>query len=250
MLFNCSLLTTGLCNLTNTRQETTIDATASYRYSNWRISNCSPTQTQVVISLLDQLEQNLPSVIQAVQKSTETVAYRTFFKHVREMPYVESVFTKLAAGEKVEAATETHILRRAPPEFICTAPTGFTASYHTYCDDGGLDALTFGGLQYVILCPAFWNKLYPTLSDTNLMPTCPYIGTDTTLPNNEDMLGSKLAIMLHELIHLYMTNQIVPEVYTMRACAGLSAAKAAHNADNYTFFAMSKYHNLFGYSVA
>ncbi len=54
------------------------------------------------------------------------------------------------------------------------------------------------------------------------------------------MLLSKVAIIIHELAHLYTRRQIVPELYTMRECAALTATKAAQNANNYAFYAMSK----------
>lgn len=244
MLFSCSLLATGFCNLTDIPRETQWGAFTSYRYAQWRISNCSPTQTQTVITLLDQLNQHSSSIVQAIQSGTETALYRTFFKDDRELPFVQAVFTNLAAGKEVQADSESHKLHHAAPDFICTLPSGHTATYHEQCNEEQLDAVTFNGLENVVLCPAFWNELYPTSSNATFVPNCPSVGRDSTLPRSEDMLESKLAILIHELVHLYMPNQIIPEVYTMRASAELSAIKAAHNADNYTFFAMSKSQRL------
>lgn len=245
MLFNCSLLASGLCNLTSTPYGVNGNTLTSYEYSNWRISNCSPVQTQIVVTILDQIEQSLPSVIQAVPKSTETVLYKTFFKSLRVAPFVHTVFTSLGAGEEVQIASDSHVLRHAPAEFICPNASDATAEYHKYCSDYNIDAAAFDDVGAVILCQNFWDALHPSQSEEAVpTPTCPTIGNDTNLPDSEWMLGSKLAVVIHELIHLYVENQIVPEVYSLQSCAGLRASKAVHNANNYTFFAMSKYNIL------
>ena len=239
MLFNCSLLATGLCNLTNTPYEVQGDRPASYQYSKWKISNCSPAQTQTMITILDEMQKFLPSVIQAVERNTETLPYRIFFKNDRELPYIQAVFTKMAEGKDVKAASDSHVLHHTAPEFFCPASSDFTAIYWDYCIDNKLDAVTFKDMGFVILCPMFWDGLYPSQTDLVPMPTCPSIGNDTILSDAEPMLGSKLAIAIHELIHLYMENQIAPEIYSMRACAELNSAKASRNSNNYTFFTMS-----------
>ena len=252
MLFNCSLSATGICNLSNAPYEVQAGVVApSYQYSKWKISNCSPGQTQAIITNLDRIGQELPSVIQAAEESTASAPFRIYFKSARELPLIREVFTNMAAGEEVQKASESHTLRSAPPEFFCAKATDFTAGYWDDCMKNEFDALTFDDEPYVLLCPRFWGDLYPTLNDTDddknydntsvvPRPTCANFGTESALPEDDDMLDSKMAIMIHELTHLYTKNQIAPEVYTMHDCADLTAAKAARNANNYALFAMSK----------
>ena len=240
MLFNCSLLATGLCNLTNVPYDISGNVVSSYQYSKWKISNCTPEQTQIVITNLDWMGQSLPLVNQALQLSTNTAPYKIFFKSNRELPLIQRVFNSMTSGEEVEVDSESHTLHSAPPEFFCVTSNDFTDRFLDVCAKEDLDASMFKDEPFIMLCPRFWDSLWPAIDGNMTVPTCPDLTGGSLLPENDWMLESKMAIMIHELSHLYTPNQIVPELYTMRDCAALSAAKAARNANNYTFFAMSK----------
>ena len=200
-------------------------------------------------------------VIQAVEKSTEIAPFRIFFKDNRELPVVQKVFTDMAVGERVKKDSGSHTLQSAPPEFFCAKSTDFTARYWDECRSNDYNALTFDDQPYILLCPGFWEDLYPILEDENHNtgndsskmaepPACPSFAIDapgsfSSLPDNDWLVENKLAIMIHELSHLYTVNQVVPERYAMRDCAGLTSTKAAHNANNYAFYAMSECATLF-----
>ena len=240
MLFNCSLLATGLCNLTNTPYNIQGGPPASYKYSSWRITNCSPPQTQIVINTLDEMSITLPKVVQEVKKGTNTIPYRIFFKRNRQIPLIDRVFSQMAIGDQVKASNELGAVHLEAPEFVCVKPKDFTAEYWNRCLDTDLDAVTFDDQPFVVLCPAFWAHLYPSQALKVNKPACPNSLNNFFMPNDDRMLWSKLAILIHELVHLYRGDQILPELYTMRACAGLNAAKSVRNANNYAFFAMGK----------
>ena len=240
MLFNCSLLATGLCNLTNTPYDIQGAPPASYNYSAWRITNCSPQQTQILINTLDQMNTTLPKVIQEVKKGTETIPYRIFFKRNRQIPLIDRVFSQMAVGEQVKAADELGAIHLEAPELICVKPKDFTSDYWNRCQETDLDAVTFDEQPFIVVCPAFWTRLYPSQATQVKEPTCPNSLDNFSMPKDDIMLSSKLAILIHELVHLYRDDQIVPELYTMRACASLNAAKSVRNANNYAFFAMGK----------
>jgi hypothetical protein len=244
MLFNCALLAAGLCNLTNTPYEINGSAISSYQYSKWKISNCTPQQTQIVITNLDWMSQLLPYVNKAVRRSTTIAPYRIFFKSTRQLPLVKRVFASITRGEEVDVDTFYDATQTSPPEFFCATSDDFTDSFLENCVKEDLDASRFKDEPFVMLCPKFWDRLWPASDKNVTKPVCPSLAGKSGFLDDESMLLSKVAIIIHELAHLYTRTQVTPERYTMQECAALTAAEAVRNANNYTFYAMSKFSSL------
>ena len=241
MQFNCSQVLNGVCNAT-TLTSVSLDGhtTDMFHYDNRRIVNCTPNQTQILITTIDQMRTSMPSILDEVIKGGNSDAFKLYFKLENHQGLIESVYQKIASGAPVNAEDESGNKTTTDPQYICARPGDFTGAYYDRCLQVNSGATTFIGQPYMILCPAFFLAGYPSPLKPN-PPECPNLSGSTSLPDDSNFTQNKLSTLIHESAHLYLGRQREPELYGLRDCAGLDAANAFINANNWAWFAMSQF---------
>ena len=240
MQFTCAFLAGGLCNIKQLASTEQQGSSITYQYENWRITNCSPQQTQGVITAVDQISGRMPDVLKEAALGSDSDTYKIFFKLSSRSATIQRVFQQIGKGDQVICDNEVGEKVYKTPEFVCVQPNDWTAYYWLRCGERNAGGTSFKGQPYVVLCPNFWSKGYPGVSATE-QPTCPVADDEGHLPNDSKMVQVKAATVLHELWHLYTGhNQRSPELYGLRDCSGLLVADAIRNANNFAFFAASE----------
>ena len=135
------------------------------------------------------------------------------------------------------------------PTFICAIPgiegSATTKWFNDFCVDDAAFARTHHtaalyepGTNFVVLCPPMWNLPTGLTADS-----CPdVIGRRSRRrfsPNNDGLMRSQFAGVLHELVHLYnpFEEEGFKEAYSIQDLVDLNATDSLQNPQNYVAYA-------------
>ncbi|KAL8872957.1 MAG: hypothetical protein Q9174_001506 [Haloplaca sp. 1 TL-2023] len=190
------------------------------------------------------MEQLLPDIIASLdlvladleRGTASRHGYRTFFKTNTNLASVKQVFGAMKAGYKVNG----HY-----PEIRCLVQEGREKHdfyFDAMCRESRLGPALSAALPAtvsVMVCPAFWNN--PDFPNND---GCPAVsgrrGRRRFTDHGTGLSDTRLAVMIHELVHLYNPNDAGPEgeeEYSLQGCADLDASRSLSHASNYALYA-------------
>ena len=92
------------------------------------------------------------------------------------------------------------------------------------------------GTPIVFFCP-IWTKLQPF----PLPYMCGTVGRKNVLTSPINMATTQYTNLVHELAHMYLENDLSPEVLLPNDCIALPPDQSANNPQNYAFYAGCRY---------
>jgi len=226
-----------------------LDHTSS---GNYQIRNCNAgrpnSQAAELLNLLPQIYDNLVAVIEDAKKGTASDhGYEAFFHNNNNVPYVQSIFTKIAKGvpvplQNTEGRATNPLMNLGWPTIVCIQPGDpETLGLKSGCDE---HSNVPAGTQdnYVVLCPLFWESDKEAESFD-----CPRVRRNTLTPNDDDLVRNQQAVLVHELVHVYgVVNHLRWqdgnfEKYKLRDAADLDEEQALRNAPNFAYYYSGQY---------
>ena len=213
---------------------------------NYQIRNCDAGQTNskasVLQALLPQIYNNLQAVIADAELGiASTHGFAAFFYRNKNIPYVQSIFKKIAAGSPLRLPPNeghaTNPLREIVLPFIVCIKPGVpeTLGASAYCDERG--GYAGNHENYIFLCPSFWEA-EPEAESFQ----CPRVRKNTLTPNDDELTLNLQAMLIHELAHVY---GVTPhsrwqgggfEKYNIADVVNLDEDSALRNAANYAYY--------------
>ena len=118
-------------------------------------------------------------------------------------------------------------------EHYCLDQTGFAAPHFIAASYQPLS-------NVIILCPPFWNV--PVGLTADACPTLVGRRRPRLIPNDDTLMRSQFAALIHELVHLYSPysdaeEEDVNEVYRIQDLVDLGAAASVANPQNFAAYA-------------
>ncbi|KAL8922962.1 MAG: hypothetical protein Q9172_003340 [Xanthocarpia lactea] len=185
---------------------------------NYTIKNCQRVFRDTdVHQLLAQSRETIRLVLSDLKLGIASPhGFRTFFKSNTNLQTVNQVFGAIAQGENISGK---------PPILECAAPEYYKGpeleTYRKLCTPPGRKpshATSLPTLGAIVLCPGFWET-----SDFPGEEACLDVvgrrGRRKFADSGVELRNTKLAILLHELVHLYNplnAAMTTPEVYDAR----------------------------------
>ena len=149
------------CNITQVANSAAQAAGVRWQYDNWRITNCAPVQSQYLINSLGEIRIDAQTIVKGLNKGDSSDAYKTFFKTNDTLPYIKGIFDSIWNGTMADSTASNGAMTQKPPELICVNSNDWTSSYYTQCSQKGTNGFSQLHQNYIVLCPTFWNNLYP-----------------------------------------------------------------------------------------
>ncbi|KAL8720151.1 MAG: hypothetical protein Q9225_002939 [Loekoesia sp. 1 TL-2023] len=222
---------------------------------NYAISLCGSAQpdslASTLLTTLPYIWQQLQNVLVDVELGTASKhGFRSIFKSNKNKSFVRSVFHAIAEGGNITRKTGKPSDTFLNPTIICLNPNSEIITnnmfYDYFCvNDAAATRWTAASTEpdtnFVVLCPPFWHLRLGLTDDA-----CPsVVGTRRRRrlePNDDALMESKYAVLLHELVHLYNPFEPSAEVdidekYLIQDLVDLDAAEALANAQSYTAYA-------------
>ena len=224
-----------------------LDHTSSGHY---QIRNCNAGRTgskaSALQALLPRIYNTLQTVIADAALGHSSIhGFESFFHGDENIPYVQSIFKKIAAGDPVPLSTQGRVtnplLNLGYPTIVCLQP-GYqdTAGLYAGCNDNpGVSAAIQD--HYVVLCPLFWEQESRAESFN-----CPRVRRNTLTPNDNDLIRNQEADLVHELAHIYGVDpgtrwqDGIYETYRVRDATNLDEESALKNAPNFAYYYAGK----------
>ncbi|KAL8862179.1 MAG: hypothetical protein Q9178_001635 [Gyalolechia marmorata] len=216
-----------------------IDSSTS---GNYTINHCQRVfRSTDVHQLLAQTRETIRLVLSDLKLGIASPhGFRTFFKSNTNLQTVNQVFRAIAQGENLSIGK--------PPKLECAAPEYYTGpeleTYRTLCTPPGRTpshATSIPPYGVIVLCPEFWEA-----SDFPGEEACLNVvgrrGRRKFADSGAELRNTKLAILLHELVHLYNPldgASTRAEVYDARECVALDKEASVANAENWALYAAS-----------
>lgn len=217
---------------------------------NYVIRNCDAGQAGSRASDLQTILPRIHETLQAVIADTELGTnsrhgFETFFHSNDTIPYVSSIFKKIAAGNAVRLRHEDPALDSKHyiglPTIVCIeledeAGRSETGALSIFCrENPNMHAFRQG--KYVALCPLFWE-----MDEEPQSMDCPRVRRNTLTANDNSLAISQQALLVHELAHVYGVlhldhyREMRIEAYNLADVAWLNQETALRNAQNYAFY--------------
>lgn len=193
---------------------------------NYLIAGCGD-KTDTVVTVLQQLWAGLQT---ALKTPTTGIVYSKFFSGV-DPNIVNTVLTNIALGTNVPSNGKTW-----QPTIICTNPDmPEIANHWNLCQQSVVQGTHQRNTQYVLLCPRIFElKSVPDATD------CVGPRANGMLSTGQGLARSVMAILLHELVHMYLDPQHLPQdYYGIHAVLDLPASESVINPPNYVFYVAS-----------
>ena len=227
--------------------------------------------------LLGNLWSSLQPVIQDLEAPNTSAAYYTFFKDVKNIPFLISLYTNITAGAPVYAPTSPpqpwgpYSPKGSPVIMVLTgkgqystAPNGKQEDMFDRCTNNPqLTAVVpFSKEQsspFILLCPFFFTAQPPSIYGD--LPPEPYDEhpaanclkvtkrnrfkktTNRLQPAGFDLTQYRMWILLEELAHLYYTASTgnwALDHYDVNKCVRLSPEDSLRNGPSYSYYAASE----------
>lgn len=206
---------------------------------------CEPDQGAAMKALFKQIGNSLSNNIipDAELGTASPYGFKTWFS-TNSATIVSDIYQDINDG-----ASDSSVNGRAvkKPSFVCVNDDNpLVQNASTACQSKNYIALTGANIDYVMLCPRFWDADhgdYPSHSD------CPLVnGAETAFTNGNAIRPGQLRInynkqstIIHELVHKYQPRPSGSnEVYGINECIRLSAVDQLNNPNNYAFHSASK----------
>ena len=209
------------------------------RSDNYVINRCGASQgprskAATLQRLLPALAKQLEKTIADAEKGPNSeYGFEAFFKSFDAIDRVQQVFRAIVAGGDVAVGGGA----TAPPTLICLTPDDPLASiregYQVVCVREGGRGPSAGharGTQWVGICPSFYDEVIGARRRN-----CPQLQGNGQLPNNDVLQHNQMAILTHELAHLYGVPGDV-DIYLIQSCIDLEEAESLDNPSNYALY--------------
>lgn len=216
----------------------------------YQIQNCGSQATRIA-ALLDHIWEALQPAIEDSESPGPGKAYFTFFKDVRDAPFVSQVLRNVSVGAQITPQTPSggpNPFQNRPPLFYCATAPG--QLFYTSKISGRIDIYAqcvqnptgpMFQLQtspYIVICPIFFTMA--NLGDLPLDNTCLTVSTYINrFQENGRKLGQyRVWIILEMIVRYYITSKTltVPEIIDVNKCVRLSSKEASINARSYTYY--------------
>ena len=201
------------------------------------------SQALIVKDVLATVRSSLEAAIADTQLGTSsTHGFTSFFKSDNNKAVVQDLFNRILQGPLItlspSTAQRTH-RTTAPPTFVCSneGDPHTEWMYNSLCQKyTHSPAGQRRGSQFIVLCPLFFRL--GQLGFAGPPPGfCPILIDNKLSPNNEALTNNQLAVMIHELVHLYgPTKQASGEAYSIQDAIDLNATASMANAANFAFY--------------
>ena len=207
---------------------------------------CEPDQGAAMKALFKQIGISLENSIipDAGLGTASPYGFKTWFS-TNSGTIVSDIYQDINDGAS-DSSVNGRSVRK--PSFVCVNydnPLVQDASNACQSEKNYI-ALTGAKIDYVMLCPRFWDSdhgNYPSHSD------CPQVNGAETAFTNGNSIGpgqlrinyNKQSTIIHELVHKYQPRPSGSnEVYGINQCMQLSAVDQLNNPNNYAFHSASK----------
>lgn len=197
-------------------------------------------------TLFPQIWDNLQVLKRNTVRGVQSPAYNAFFKTNSSLAAVEEVFRKIADGDTIlvpphEDSPEPFLTW---PTLVCISdqlPPGLREDWKGYCNGVNNPFRSTIGTrdEYIFLCDDWFD--WPDEPGPPRI-ACPRLRFNRFRTNDHDVLvGNKYASLIHELAHLYNSQDVVGnEVYGIMDAILLDAQRSLQNANNFALYASSK----------
>ena len=217
---------------------------------NYGIFNCGTNATGIV-TLLETLRSTLEEVLQDLDSRRSSRAFNTFFKDIRNAPYVRQVIQNITSDSPTSVIDTGH---RNFPGFVCaTAPRQVwwtsgdgeeTDAYDRCLQHDRVAAssiLSTADFPLIVLCPYFfeWPAIPPISKHS-----CSKVDSQSNAfaDNGLGMIVFQMWAVMHELVHMYIywSSGAELDLYDINQCLHLPESETVQNAQNYAFYAASQ----------
>lgn len=193
----------------------------------------------------------LPPVIQDLNLASPSPAYKTFFKDVTYVPFINSILQNSILGTPMPPSANA---QAASPLIACISKPGLLTysvggvrkdQYYECVRPKTIAAVSLTGTGIIGLCPSFFD-----LAQAPTKPNCLHVNS---LRNEyqRSLRGAKavrafldyqIYALMHEINHFYLfaARQSLLDIYGVNECVGLSAKESSENARNYDFYVASE----------
>lgn len=221
-------------------------------FQSYRIKDCGSLWTNVSDSLAILHRTVLPPVIQDLKLASPSPAYKTFFKDVTYVPFINSILqnnilgTAMSPSANVQAASPL-IACVSKPGLLTYSLGGVTRDQYTECvRRPQTAAVSLTGTGIIGLCPHFFN-----LAQAPTRPNCLSVNTRRNeyqmsirgAKADRAFLDYQIYALLHEINHFYLfaLSRSMVDKYGANECVRLSAQESSENARNYDYYVASEF---------
>ncbi|KAL8866240.1 MAG: hypothetical protein Q9174_006417, partial [Haloplaca sp. 1 TL-2023] len=236
------LLMTCLSFYVGTGQTEQHEADDYAESDNYHILYCRANSTNSPAAhlqrLLPKMIWGLHTVLADLAKGTSSAhGYETFFKTQENVEKVHDVFWSMITAPDIYSSSggENPWYMYTPPTFVCAIDgEPVTRRLQQECRSPQPKVMFVDeGRGFVTVCPHFWSLPHVPQKDK-----CPIVVNNQFQNNGQVFANTQLAIMIHELVHIYSPhNARVREVYDIREAASLNATASLQNAQSYAYYA-------------
>ena len=218
---------------------------------NYGVANCLGN-TNLVVNLLSKLKSSLGPVVRDADSASPSDAYKAFFKDPSYAPFVSALFTNVTTSVPLTPPRKyshsggvTFLCVNAPEQFKYRL--GGIKDAYTECVAKPNVASNYIGfvppMQYVILCPSFFN------SDIDPVPPpnrCLTVNTHINrfIGDGQSLWGYQMWMLLQMITHYYLfvtTGSVgITNTNDVNKCFLTEAKEAILEANNYLYYAASR----------
>lgn len=162
--------------------------------------------------------------------------YSELMKSNANRAEVIKVFGLIASGATVNAPDKSGVLRPWPVGFVCPSPDEpLTAAIHQLCLERNLMGYTMEENPMVVLCPGLWSTSF-------VLPQRKYCPRRrrSTFSSDRWFQFNRFLIVMHELVHLYVPENLRPEIFEINEMVALNQSDSVKNINNLALYASSK----------
>ena len=162
--------------------------------------------------------------------------YSELMKSNANRAQVIKVFGLIASGTAVNAPDKSGVLRPWPVGFVCPSPDEpLTAGIHQICLERNLMGYTMEENPMVVLCPLLWSTSF-------VLPQRKYCPRRrrSTFPSDKWFQFNRFLVVMHELVHLYVPDNLRPEKFEINEMVALNQSDSVRNINNHALYASSK----------